>query len=139
MDKAAAHLEHLRSFEKKKELDYAKAREEVFAQEAAVDDIHAQHEQAKQKVLAGSTAGSDLGEQRDGPVIESDRSEVMSDVDSDLAPADWALPSETPNATPSASACADPTLRHPPPAQVTQLNDKVRCDETGRMKVWLGT
>ena len=132
LDKAAAHLEHLRSIERKKELDYAKAREEVIALEAAVEDLHAQREQSKQKVMVGSTAGSDLGEQWD----ESDRSEVMSDVDSDLAPADWAVPSDTPNATPSASAFADPTLRTPPPpAHVTQLRDKVHCDETGRMKV----
>ena len=86
--------------------------------------------------MVGSTAGSDLGEQRDGPEIESEQSQVMSDVDSDLAPADWALTSDTPNATPSASACADPTLRSPPPpASVTQLPDKFHCDENDRMKV----
>ena len=46
------------------------------------------------------------------------------------------LSRSTPVATPSASACADPTPRLPPPlVAVTQLPNKVRCDEHGRMKV----
>ena len=52
-------------------MDDLKAMDDVSAHQAVVRDLHAQHEQAKLKVMVGSNAGSDTGEQREGPEIES--------------------------------------------------------------------
>ena len=132
LDKAAGHLEHLRNVAKQKELAYMKANDEVSAQEAVLQDLNAQHEQAKLKVMVGSSAGSDTGETQQGPDIESERE--MSDIDPDLAPADWGLNNN--NGVAASSACAeDPGQPPPPPEAVTTLPDQIFPDEQGRMKV----
>ena len=123
LDKAAGHLEHLRSVATQKEMAYMKANDEVSAQEAVVRDLNSQHEQAKLKVTVGSNAGSDTGEPQQGPEIESEQD--MSDTDPDLAPAEWDLANSN-GAAASSSACADlPGQPPPPPAAVTMLPDQV--------------
>ena len=132
LDKAAGHLQHLRTVAKQKELAYMKANDEVSAQEAVLQDLNSQHEQAKLKVMVGSSAGSDTGETQQGPEIESELE--MSDIDPDLAPAEWDLTKT--NGVAASSACAEePGRPPPPPAAVTLLPDQVFPDEQGRMKV----
>ena len=59
----------------------------------------------------------------------------MSDIDPDLAPAEWDLANSN-GAAASSSACADLLGQPPPPpAAVTTLPDQVFPDEHGRMKV----
>ena len=82
--------------------------------------------------MVGSSAGSDTGETQQGPDIESERE--MSDIDPDLAPADWGLNNN--NGVAASSACAeDPGQPPPPPEAVTSLPDQIFPDEQGRMKV----
>ena len=126
LDKAAGHLDHLRSVAKKKQMGHLKSMDDVSVQEVVVRDLHTQREQAKLNVVLGFNAGSATGEPRDGPEIESEE-EDMSDVDPDLTPAGWALASDRPNATPSASASADPALR--PPA-ASGVGDAVARQDT---------
>ena len=58
----------------------------------------------------------------------------MSDIDPDLAPAEWDLTKT--NGVAASSACAEePGRPPPPPAAVTLLPDQVFPDEQGRMKV----
>ena len=112
LDKAAGHLEHLRSVASQKEMAYMKANEDVSAQEVLVRDLNSQHEQARLKVMIGSNAGSDTGEQQQGPEIEWEQD--MSDIDPDLAPAEWDLANSN-GAAASSSACADFLGQPPPP------------------------
>ena len=59
----------------------------------------------------------------------------MSDIDPDLAPAEWDLANSN-GAAASSSACADlPRQPPPPPAAVTMLLDQVFPDEHCRTKV----
>ena len=91
LTKAKSHLAHLQSVEKKKEEEYAHARDLAIEQARYLVDIQNQHDQAFQRVMEGSVVDSATSE---GPILEeiSDdeaQFQAMSDDDPDLAPKEW--------------------------------------------------
>ena len=128
LTKAKSHLAHLRSIEKKKEEEYANARDLAIAQARYLVEIQTQHDDAFQRVVEGSMIGSSTS---DGPGQEElsedgALSQAMSDDDPDLAPKEWAQ-------SDNAAAIA---LRPPlPPNLPKALPAKIECSDAERAQV----
>ena len=128
LTKAKSHLAHLQSVEKKKEEEYAHARDLAIEQARYLVEIQNQHDQAFQRVVEGSVVGSATS---DGPGLEELSEDgalfqAMSDDDPDLAPKEWA---QSDDATAGA-------LKPPPPPDLPKvLPAKIECTDAERAQV----
>ena len=94
LTKAKSHLAHLQSVEKKKEEEYAHARDLAIEQARYLVEVQNQHDQAFQRVMEGSVVDSATSEGPGLEEISDDEAQLqaMSDDDPDLAPKEWAQP-----------------------------------------------
>ena len=95
---AKSHLAHLQSVEKKKEEEYAHARDLAIEQARYLVEIQNQHDQAFQRVGSATSEGPGLEE------LSEDEAQLqaMSDDDPDLAP-----PPKFPRVLPAKIECTD--------------------------------
>ena len=128
LTKAKSHLAHLQSVEKRKEEEYAHARDLAIEQARYLVEIQNQHDQAFQRVMEGSVVGSASSE---GPGLEElseDEAQLqaMSDDDPDLAPKEWA----------QSEKATDVALSPPPPPKFPRvLPAKIECTDAERAQV----
>ena len=128
LTKAKSHLAHLQSVEKKKEEEYAHARDLAIEKARYLVEIQNQHDQAFQRVVEGSVIGSATS---GGPGLEElseDEAlfQAVSGDDPDLAPKEWAQSDD-------ATAVA---LRPPPPPDLPKvLPAKIECTDAERVQV----
>ena len=128
LTKVKSHLAHLQSVEKKKEEEYANARDSAIAQARYLAEIQTQHDEAFQRVAEGSVVGSARSGRPDLEELSEDGalSQAMSDDDPDLAPKEWAQSDD-------ATAVA---LRPPPPPDLPKaLPAKIECNDAERAQV----
>ena len=134
LTKAKSHLAHLQSVEKKKEEEYAHARDLAIEQARYLVDIQNQHDQAFQRVIEGSVVDSATSE---GPILEeiSDdeaQFQAMSDDDPDLAPKEWTQPEKRAQPEDSTGDALNPP---PPPKFPRVLPAKIECTDAERAQV----
>ena len=134
LTKAKAHLAHLQSVEKKKEEEYAHARELAVEQARYLADIQSQHDQAWRRVVEGSVVDSATSEVPILEEISGDEAqfEAMSDDDPDLAPKEWTQPEKRAQPEDSTDDALDPP---PPPKFPRVLPAKIECTDAERAQV----
>ena len=128
LTKAKSHLAHLQSVEKKKEEEYAHARDLAIEQARYLVEIQNQHDQAFQRVIEGSVVDSATSEGPGLEEISDDEAQLqaMSDDDPDLAPKEWAQPEKA----------TDVALSPPPPPKFPRvLPAKIECTDAERAQV----